>query len=103
MPIKQSPSWRRLNQCPKDYFVTDGTCARVCSANQYESEGICKPCSDTCDKCLSQDICNPCPNDQFYFKITTSCLATCPDGYFGDINNKLCVKCSEGCAKCTFP
>jgi len=105
-PIKPTKphSPRFLSSCPEDYFLVEDACVKVCPALHYGEDGQCKECSEACGtSCLSLTQCNPCEKHQFYFKEADTCLPQCPEAYFHDTNNKICVKCAEGCLSCTFP
>ena len=101
--FKTDKNLRILNQCPDGYFDSAGACVKVCPIHQYASDGVCQPCSENCGLCLSADICNPCQDGSFFSDITASCVQKCTNGYFEDQSNRVCLKCSEGCLKCSSP
>jgi len=96
-------SSRILYQCPTGFYLVDGACSRVCPMNHFKSGGFCWKCNDNCQTCLSENTCNPCKGIEAYFEEENICVTKCPDNYFNDFNNAICVKCAEGCTTCNFP
>jgi len=104
MSLTKNPhSSRFLYQCPTSFYLVDGACSRVCPMNHYKSGGFCWKCSDNCQTCLTENTCNPCKGSEAYFEEENICVTKCPDNYFNDYNNAVCVKCAEGCTTCNFP
>jgi len=103
MSISRTQSLRSLSQCPTGFFLNDGACSRVCPLNNYRDGGYCFKCDGNCSTCLSQNTCNPCVGRQSFFEEENICVDKCPENYFNDYNNALCVKCAEGCTTCSFP
>ena len=99
----QQPVLRMLDQCPVGTFLVGQTCLRVCPVNHFGQDGICYKCSGSCSRCLSNDRCNPCEENQAYSAESNSCVEKCPDYYFEDFNNRVCVRCMDGCKTCSFP
>lgn len=78
----------------------ESSCLDVCPSEYYSMDGICSKCSSGCLECTSEDnICTYC-NEGFYL-LTNTCLASCPDNYYSDPKQRLCVPCESPCETCS--
>jgi len=101
--ISPSSASRFLFECSDGTFEIDGMCVRVCPTKFYKENNVCRPCTEECGLCLSNSQCNNCQGITYFDSATQTCVSECPEGYFQDYNNRICVQCSEGCLKCNFP
>jgi proprotein convertase subtilisin/kexin type 5 len=83
------------------------TCVSDCESSTTGSYGnveerICKACDISCLFCTEGDNlhCSECKENYLLFN-ETDCLGTCPDGYWGDVPNKVCLECIDNCNTCS--
>ncbi|CAD8179254.1 unnamed protein product [Paramecium octaurelia] len=90
------------NQClscfPNYFFYKNQCWLDQCPQSTYEEQGICLECDQDCMTCDAQSPCISCLPGYYYFN--QKCIQTCPDGYFGDQNNKQCSQCKQNCRVC---
>ncbi|XP_068278360.1 proprotein convertase subtilisin/kexin type 5 isoform X1 [Nyctibius grandis] len=83
----------------------DGHCvaSRYCSRTEYyiEKTQTCKPCHKKCFHCSgpTEHQCLSCANN--HYLLNTTCVETCPDGYYVDSNDGQCSPCHSTCDTCT--
>ena len=80
-------------------------CVSTCAAGTYALlvDNTCRACYITCVLCVNDSTtCQQCRNVSGinYFYYDNKCLATCPDGYYGEKTNNTCVPCHPGCSLC---
>lgn len=72
--------------------------------------GYCEPCDDSCLLCYGSGNtkCSRCRTDPdnasaLFYKHPKfdSCVADCPNGYYGDSDAYVCVMCHQSCKLCT--
>lgn len=89
-----------------------------CSNGYYDVTGNtnCSACDRSCATCSGgRDIdCITCTDSYFFYTYSktvntdqgnvsttvTICVADCPDGYYGNIDNRYCTLCDNNCLKC---
>lgn len=60
---------------------------------------MCLACVNLPSNCSS---CTSVSNLSYFLQPTsTSCLATCPTGYYGDVSGFSCLNCDSRCSACT--
>ena len=79
---------RCLSGCGSGYIVTDKTHKR------------CRKCPETCGDCNIQGECTTCQPGR-YLNVST-CVHTCPHGFYGNTDSQKCMPCSVACDGC-FP
>ncbi|EWS75692.1 zinc finger lsd1 subclass family protein (macronuclear) [Tetrahymena thermophila SB210] len=58
----------------------------------------CQKCIQYCQNCdKNLQSCNKCQNG--YFFLNNQCIPQCPDSYYGDIQNAVCVPCTQSYCK----
>ncbi|KAK7891541.1 hypothetical protein WMY93_023504 [Mugilogobius chulae] len=68
----------------------------------YTSEdGTCQRCPSHCDVCSDQHTCFKC--SFLYLMLNGACKASCPAGYFEDMEEGRCGQCHPTCATCSGP
>ncbi|XP_051499578.1 proprotein convertase subtilisin/kexin type 5 isoform X2 [Apus apus] len=83
----------------------DGHCVAPgsCSLTEYyiEKTQTCKPCHKNCFHCSgpTEHQCLSCANNRYL--LNTTCVETCPDGYYLDSDEKRCSLCHSACVTCT--
>ncbi|XP_075595358.1 proprotein convertase subtilisin/kexin type 5 isoform X2 [Balearica regulorum gibbericeps] len=83
----------------------DGHCVAsgYCSRTEYyvEKTQTCKPCHKKCFHCLgpTEHQCLSCANNRYL--LNTTCVETCPDGYYVDSDEGQCSTCHSACVTCT--
>ncbi|KFP66141.1 Proprotein convertase subtilisin/kexin type 5, partial [Cariama cristata] len=82
----------------------DGQCVAsgYCSRTEYyvEKTQTCKRCHKKCFHCSgpTEHQCFSCANN--HYLLNTTCVETCPDGYYVDSNERQCSPCHSACATC---
>lgn len=89
------------NGCYEGFLLASTTCEPGCVAGKYLSDGACFKCDEGCDLCGAAKACTACSSG--LFNNDGVCVATCPDGKFGNLSTKMCEKCLDACTKCTGP
>ena len=69
-----------------------------CPNGFYLNENVCLICSARCKSCVGNNFsdCLSCDN-KFYMEIypgPSSCVSTCPDGFYGDNASSICETCN---------
>ncbi|XP_009067528.1 PREDICTED: proprotein convertase subtilisin/kexin type 5-like [Acanthisitta chloris] len=81
------------------HCVTSG----YCSPTEYyiEETQTCKSCHKECFRCSgpTEYLCLSCVNN--HYLLNTTCVETCPDGYYADSDDGQCSPCHDVCATCT--
>ncbi|XP_067350736.1 proprotein convertase subtilisin/kexin type 6 isoform X2 [Channa argus] len=79
-------------------------CVSHCPLGHYEDIGShrCRRCFKGCEKCVAQSAreCLSCRRGLYLNTLNSSCVNTCPPGYFGDESQKRCLKCHHTCTRC---
>ena len=90
-----------------DFQTHWGPCADHSSGSMWPVGSIdwvcpCAPCDAKCTKCSGsiQDECEACSSGNYLQPASTSCLNTCPSGYWKDNTNHICVSCHPACSAC---
>ena len=95
---------------PSESFLysLDQSCLSQCPDGYYEDsvDHTCKQCDSKCAQCeINATYCQSCtltaPFEAFLLGTDSSCLTTCPEGYFKNFSNHHCEACHEKCATCT--
>jgi hypothetical protein len=70
----------------------------------YQNNEICGVCPTHCQNCPNKFTCPMCAGGTPVFSVITStCVATCEDGYFRGQNGNVCQECHITCATCNGP
>ena len=90
--LQPSPSTVCLNACPDGYWGNSGS-------------NSCDACNAACAICTgpSDTQCSACNSGYFLQPSSTTCLDSCPIGYWGNTTSNLCLNCDASCATCTGP
>ncbi|CAD8072116.1 unnamed protein product [Paramecium primaurelia] len=89
--------------CAAKYFQQGTECLRTCKNNFYQNP-INYQCEATCNKLVNNDglgnlqCLDECPNTKV--KHQGQCTYDCPDGYYKNVEDKICSKCSLECKTC---
>jgi len=84
--------------CVVGKVLLEGVCVDVCSAETYNNNGICEPCSQGCLLCETKDICDKC-QDNMAINSVGECVTDCGSGK--TFLNGHCVKCKHpDCKMC---
>lgn len=101
--------------CASGFFLqtlsTQQMCTSYCPEGLYQDpiSGKCNPCNPSCIGCTGpgNKQCVQCSTG--YYKATSlttsesSCVTTCPDGYWPDNSQNTCSQCDSTCESCTGP
>ncbi|KAG9280998.1 proprotein convertase subtilisin/kexin type 5-like [Astyanax mexicanus] len=88
--------------CAEGLYLENGICRRNCSLRSYAADdGTCRRCGPHCDVCTDNNTCSKC--SFLYLLLNGKCKASCPEGYFEDLDQGLCVNCHVSCATCSGP
>ncbi len=70
------------------------------SINSY----VCQQCSPACLTCRGSSSydCLSC-NAGYFWLNSSSCVSTCPLGFYSNFNSQACLSCPYGCASCISP
>uniref|UniRef100_A0A4W6CZK7 Proprotein convertase subtilisin/kexin type 6 n=1 Tax=Lates calcarifer TaxID=8187 RepID=A0A4W6CZK7_LATCA len=79
------------------------TCVSHCPLGHYEdiASRRCRRCYKGCERCVGQSAgdCLSCRRGLYLNILNSSCINTCPPGYFAD-ESKQCLKCHDTCLRC---
>ncbi|KAK2853403.1 hypothetical protein Q5P01_006064 [Channa striata] len=79
-------------------------CVSHCPLGHYEDTAShrCRRCYKGCEKCVARSAgdCLSCRRGLYLNPLNSTCVSTCPPGYFGDENQKQCLKCHDTCTRC---
>lgn len=90
-------------------FLLNNYCYASCPPGYWDNPGggypICTACDSSCLECnaAGPNACTKCAADtSFLHSIDNSCMATCPNGYYGNANagNPICTLCDSTCLWC---
>ncbi|KAJ3595955.1 hypothetical protein NHX12_002364 [Muraenolepis orangiensis] len=88
--------------CGEGRFLESGTCRLNCSLRTYPAEdGTCRRCPPHCDVCLDERTCFRC--SFLYLILNGACKASCPTGYYDDMEEDRCGTCHPTCSTCFGP
>ncbi|KAI8478938.1 Immunoglobulin super DCC subclass member 3, partial [Branchiostoma belcheri] len=75
-------------------------CVASCGQGYFPGpDRICQHCAAACSTCeTSKERCTSCADPLFLDG--TTCVAHCPDGYYGDILQRRCLPCHSSCLSC---
>ncbi|XP_060924003.1 proprotein convertase subtilisin/kexin type 6-like isoform X3 [Limanda limanda] len=80
------------------------TCVSHCPLGHYEDIGAhrCRQCYKGCERCVGKSVghCLSCQRGLYLNPLNSSCIDSCPTGYFADENQRHCLKCNITCMKC---
>ncbi|XP_063305210.1 proprotein convertase subtilisin/kexin type 5-like [Pelobates fuscus] len=86
--------------CVDGLFLENNKCLPNCSLRYYpDEEGSCKRCPTHCNICTDQSTCLEC--SYLYLLLNGTCKATCPDGYYEDLEGGKCITCHVSCETCS--
>ncbi len=94
------------NSNNKLFLSSTGTCVSDCPKGwRPDGEGTsCQPCPVNCANCNADNECDNCDQGLFLTRGSSSrkmCVATCPEGEYGDLLSKSCKPCHKDCETCT--
>ena len=101
----------RCSACNLGYFLRSSvtTCASTCTPGYWgnTSSNTCEICDSSCSVCTgpNNNQCSAC-NSGFFRQpapASTTCLNSCPNGYWENTANKVCASCHIWCSECTGP
>ncbi|XP_067350745.1 proprotein convertase subtilisin/kexin type 6 isoform X3 [Channa argus] len=88
----------------RSQLLAKRNCVSHCPLGHYEDIGShrCRRCFKGCEKCVAQSAreCLSCRRGLYLNTLNSSCVNTCPPGYFGDESQKRCLKCHHTCTRC---
>lgn len=91
------------DSCPSDYFSIGNVCTKCDVSCKTCSSGATKGCL-SCDLpryFMSSECLLSCPNNFYGDNETKSCVDVCPDGTFANKLNQICTSCFVNCKGCT--
>ncbi|XP_030622390.1 proprotein convertase subtilisin/kexin type 5b [Chanos chanos] len=80
------------------------TCVSECPSGFFrDDKKRCKKCSALCESCVGSrnDQCSSCRPGFYLREGSNTCVPACGDGFYLDLDSRMCKKCSESCKKCT--
>lgn len=90
------------------YLITStGVCVQSCTGNFYASTSkSCLQCTAPCYGCSVTDSnCTSCINYTInglsYYYYNSSCITTCPSGYYASSSGNTCQVCANPCLTCS--
>jgi len=99
--------------CLAPDFLADSpegsSCVADCPDGSYgdTNDNVCLVCADPCATCTGEGtepgVCQSCLAPDFLADSPegSSCVAACPDGSYGDTDERVCIGCTSPCATCT--
>ena len=95
--------------CKSGFFLQPNSnqCLTSCPTKYYKDTTVskCIACQLECTTCFgpSNSQCNSCQSGYFLQPTSTSCLDSCPLGYWSDSSKNICSSCNLACSICTGP
>lgn len=84
--------------------TTGRTCVSHCPLGYYGDAGThrCRRCHKNCERCLgrAETECVSCKRGLYMNPLSSSCVHTCPEGYYGHDQQQQCLKCHDRCNSC---
>ncbi|XP_028970632.2 proprotein convertase subtilisin/kexin type 5 [Esox lucius] len=88
--------------CGVGFFLEAGLCRLNCSLGSYPGDGgTCRRCPAHCDVCSDDRTCYKC--SFLYLMLDGKCKASCPVGYYEDMEEGRCGLCHLTCSSCSGP
>lgn len=88
--------------CADGHYLESGVCGLNCSLQTYPADdGTCRRCSPHCDVCSDETTCFKC--SFLYLILNGVCKASCPPGYYEDMDEGRCGQCHPTCGSCSGP
>ncbi|CAF98316.1 unnamed protein product [Tetraodon nigroviridis] len=88
--------------CADGYYLESGTCSLNCTLRTYPADdGTCRRCPPHCDICSDDRTCFKC--SFLYLMLHGACKASCPRGYYEDMEEGRCGQCHPTCGTCSGP
>ncbi|XP_053319728.1 proprotein convertase subtilisin/kexin type 5-like [Spea bombifrons] len=86
--------------CVEGLYLENSKCLPNCSLKYFpDEEGSCKRCLAHCTICTDESTCLEC--SYLYLLFNGTCKATCPDGYYDDLDDGKCIPCHYSCETCS--
>ncbi|KAL4435522.1 hypothetical protein ABPG74_020298 [Tetrahymena malaccensis] len=90
--------------CKPPLALLNTDCVESCGTGMAvnQTSNKCQKCIPNCMNCDNNlQSCNKCQNGFFF--LNDQCITNCPDGYFGDVQNAICIPCSQPeCVSCVY-
>ncbi|KAF3854829.1 hypothetical protein F7725_022884, partial [Dissostichus mawsoni] len=88
--------------CADGHYLEGGMCRLNCSLRSYPADdGTCRRCPPHCDVCSDDRTCFKC--SFLYLMLNGVCKASCPMGYYEDMEEGRCGQCHPTCDSCSGP
>ncbi|XP_033940311.1 proprotein convertase subtilisin/kexin type 5-like isoform X1 [Pseudochaenichthys georgianus] len=88
--------------CADGHYLEGGMCRLNCSLRSYPADdGTCRRCPPHCDVCSDDRTCFKC--SFLYLMLNGVCKASCPMGYYEDMEEGHCGQCHLTCDSCSGP
>ncbi|TNN45602.1 Proprotein convertase subtilisin/kexin type 5 [Liparis tanakae] len=88
--------------CADGHYLESGTCRLNCSLRTYPADdATCRRCAPHCDVCSDDRTCFKC--SFLYLMLNGVCKASCPMGYYEDMEEGRCGQCHPTCGSCSGP
>ncbi|XP_061078529.1 proprotein convertase subtilisin/kexin type 5 [Conger conger] len=88
--------------CAPGRYLEEGRCSSNCSLGSYAAQdGTCRRCGAHCNACADAHSCYRC--SFLYLLLDGECKASCPEGFFEDLDEGRCVPCHSTCGTCSGP
>ncbi|XP_070687333.1 proprotein convertase subtilisin/kexin type 5 [Pempheris klunzingeri] len=88
--------------CADGHYLESGMCRLNCSLRTYPADdGTCRRCPPHCDVCSDDRTCFKC--SFLYLMLNGVCKASCPMGYYEDMEEGRCGQCHPTCGSCSGP
>ncbi|KAJ3605763.1 hypothetical protein NHX12_027807, partial [Muraenolepis orangiensis] len=93
---------------PPPWLLQDGTCVRQCDRG-YPVGQACHSCAEGCascgqnstQQCIPPGRCTDC--EEYHFLHQALCVLDCPEGSYGDGDQRACRSCHAACLSCDGP
>ncbi|XP_058866401.1 proprotein convertase subtilisin/kexin type 5-like [Acipenser ruthenus] len=98
------PNFDDCESCPGDQELVNRKCGdliKSCPIGSFWSAyQKCEKCNRLCKTCTAEKICTSCKKGR-YLTAHQSCVITCPEKTFANLENGKCEVCAQGCAECS--
>ncbi|XP_056146386.1 proprotein convertase subtilisin/kexin type 5-like [Lampris incognitus] len=96
--------WRNASHClvcEEPLLLHKHRCVDVCPPSHTVRNGECQRCPSACQECTPLGECTGC--EEYHFLHEGVCVLDCPERFFEDTEQGVCLRCHPSCTLCDGP